>query len=188
MRRKTKFVVRKKRGVKVVAKTDARVDVGEYQIAKVVNHRIEKRDGVWVATFRCRWKNYTADDDTWEPLDMLMKCPILTMDYVLAKVKQLVVYHNNLQLPPPPKNALPPPSEQQCFDHYKSQEDMAYIPDGSEVVRSILTELSIAGCTYVVVAFRHLKPDVVQVPRCFMDYYYPTEMVLFLRKFGSVSG
>ena len=38
-----------------------------YQVGKIVNHRFRKRK----IQYLIRWKNYTPDDDTWEPKENL---------------------------------------------------------------------------------------------------------------------
>lgn len=166
---------------KVKGKIDRFVDLGPFEIAKVVNHRVEKRDNRWVTTFRCRWKNYEPCDDTWERLENLNDCPRLLADYFVAKYKKYLAYHEKHNLPPP-KGRIRPPNKA-CLQFFSLKNDLWYIPDGSELVKRILTADEIGCQKYLTVVFKHLKPDVVHVPQCLLEYYFPFEtVVLYNRK------
>jgi hypothetical protein len=40
-------------------------NAGEFFVDKIVDHTVRQRSKM---TFRVRWKGYTPDDDTWQPL------------------------------------------------------------------------------------------------------------------------
>jgi hypothetical protein len=157
------------------------VDLGFHEIEKVINHRVEKRGGKWITTFRCRWKKFSRDADTWEPLANLETCPKLLGNYILMKTQRHRAYEKINRLPPS-KGRLRPPNKD-CLQSFGNKRDLWYIPEGDEFVKSILSELKVGKETFLAVVFRHLKPDMVHVPQCLMEYYFPLETaLLYLRK------
>jgi hypothetical protein len=162
-------------------KTNKYVDLGFHSIEKVMNHRVEKRGGNWITTFRCRWKTFSRADDTWEPLENLQTCPRLIAKYILTKTKRHRSYEEKNSLPAS-KGRIPLPNRD-CLRSFDNRRDLWYIPEGSEFVKTILSELKVGKETFLAVVFRHLKPDMVHVPQCLMEYYFPLETtLLYLRK------
>jgi hypothetical protein len=169
------------KALKMKRKRDDCADLGFYAIEKVINHRVEIRGGKWMTTFRCRWKTYQSDQDTWEPLANLETCPRLIAKYIVKKTKQHRAYEKANDLPTS-KGRIAPPS-QACLRAFQNNTNLWYIPQGFELVKSILTQLKVGNDNYLAVVFRHLKPDVVHVPQCLMEYYFPLETcVLHIRK------
>jgi hypothetical protein len=158
------------------------VDIGLYRVQKITKHRVvQKSRGIWQTEFKVRWKNYKARDDTWEPVEHLVDCPMLILDYVLKKGEEYTrPFKESGQ--PLPRGRIPPPEDANVMKQFGKNKWMWYIPEGFEVVKKILKEILISGNKYMAVVFRHLKPGVVHVPRCLMDYFFPTEVALFIKK------
>jgi hypothetical protein len=153
-----------------------------FPIQKITNHRVvERKKGLWQTEFKVRWKGWKARDDTWEPLEHLTGCPMLLLDYIMKKGEQFTKPYK-VAGGPLPKGRIPPPRNKVVIEYFARAKDLWYIPEGFEFVKAILKEVSVSGNVYMAVVFRHLKPGVVHVPRCLMDYYFPTEVALFLGK------
>ncbi len=157
------------------------VEVGVYNVLKVKHHRIEKRDGRWMATFCCRWLGFSCKHDSYEPLNHLLDCPRLVKDYILktAKSHAAFVKKNGMVQ----KGRIPPPANTACLKIFEKEKDLWYLPKGDEFVRRIVCCITVNQQDYLGVVFRHLNPAVVYVPLVLMEYYFPVEtMLLYLKK------
>jgi hypothetical protein len=159
-------------------KSKPTLESGVFAIKDIVNHGVKNIGGVWMTKFRCRWVNCDDTSDTWEPLENVKNCPILLYHYIVAKGNRYMASKER-QGRAAGKGRIRPACPK-CVKAFSLKKDLWYIPDGSEIVKKILKEISVGKNTYVLVIFRHLKPHVVHVPRSLMDYYFPVEMALFL--------
>ncbi len=160
----------------------AYVDHGMHEIEKISNHRVEKRSGVWRATFRCHWKNYPLRNGTWEPLENLLSCYNLVKKYYFCAAQRHKAKCGKLNVERIGR-IPPPPSYNTCLRGVGADTDLWYRPKGDELVMKILGGITVRTQKYLAVKFKHLEAgEVVYVPLCLMEYYFPVETMLLHTK------
>jgi hypothetical protein len=77
-----------------------------------------------------------------------------------------------------PHSRIPPPRSKECLRTFDVDRELWYIPDGFEVVKKIVSEITVKKQKYLAVCFKNFDPDIVYVPQCLMQYYFPLETLL----------
>jgi hypothetical protein len=133
---------------------------------------------VWKTEFKALWKGFPKEDATWEPLENLADCAGYIFDFMKKKAK---AYWGKSA---PTARRLAPPRKV-VLNFFRCRKGLWYIPEGVEFVKRIYYETTVGKNKYLMVKFRPMqegrKVKVVFVPRCLMDYYFPTEVAMFLK-------
>lgn len=133
-----------------------------------------------VTLFRVHWSGYSVRDATNEPLENLIECPELLMDFERLRkqrFKQAMAKHGQDVGP-----QTCPPMNVNAIRHMRLPNE--YVPTGKETLLKICGEISAEGkkpITLMLVRFRGMS-GFFYVRRCAMDYYFPTHMALYLKK------
>ena len=64
-------------------RNNKRKATGEYDVENIIDHRINS--DTLRAQFCVKWKGYSKEANTWEPMDHVYKLPILLHEYIEKK-------------------------------------------------------------------------------------------------------
>ena len=158
--------------------TEPGKDMGVWEVNDIIDHRV---NGVLLRTeFLVNWKNFKPEDNTWEPLDSVYKCPILLKELEKKKRAQLMRNMKKKQVSEETLNNIASfkPIEKSILNKFKDPQD--FIPLGNEKIMEIMREtLSNNGNFLWEVRFTNdRKPCYVR--KCIVAYYWPYDAAMFL--------
>lgn len=152
----------------------------EFGVEDILDHRVNH--DLLRTEFLVKWKNCDKDENTWEPLDYIYKCPVLLKELERKKRTRLVAKarRDNPNVSQETLDALGNfkaiPSE--IVDKFK--DPMEYKPVGNEKMGSIWFEhLSPKGNYLWCLTFEN-EHEPCFVRKCVVAYYWPFDAAMFL--------
>jgi hypothetical protein len=152
----------------------------EYEPSKVTNVEYEPQK-LTGTRFLVSWVGFSRRDDTWEPIENLLKCPLLVVHLEENLMKKWFVHCTRKGITSVGRKQPIHPKA-----YHPEILPMEYVPTGAEDVKDILTRCYTRkdepeNWDFFVVKF-HKIHGTQFVRKCVMDYYFPIDVMVFLKK------
>lgn len=149
----------------------------EYVVEDIIDHRINSE--TLITEFFVKWKGYPKEDNTWEPIDNVYKCPVVLKDLETKKrAARIRRYQDEL-----PEDALErignfKPIDKTILEKFNDPEE--FIPKGTESAPVVMYEIMSKARNYLWATIFSEDNLPCFVRKAIVAYYWPCNAALFL--------